>query len=112
MRFVFLRVLSVALVVPALLIELIAPFTPRVLAAPPCSATHVNLTRNGSVQEGGYDTPHGVVANSWNAYLIGGDWPEYNLADNESANGDLAGSSSQYIHGDGITFAAQPTEKS
>lgn len=65
-----------------------------------------NLTRNGSITDGGYDTAHGVVANSWNAFLINGEWPAYDLADNESANGDIGGSSSQYIHGDGTRFDA------
>ena len=64
------------------------------------------MTRNGSVTDGGYDTAHGVVANSWNPFLINGDWPEYNLADNETANGDISGSSSQYIHGDLVHFDA------
>ncbi len=81
-------------------------FAPRAYAQGPCTTRDDNLTRNGSVTDGGYDTAHGVVANSWNAFLVNGDWPAYDLADNESANGDIGGSSSQYIHGDGTRFDA------
>ena len=103
MRFAIPRVLLAALVF-LFAIELFSPFTPRVYAQGPCTTRGDNLTRNGSVTDGGYDTAHGVVANSWNAFLVNGDWPEFDLADNESANGDIGGSSSQYIHGDGIRF--------
>jgi hypothetical protein len=81
-------------------------FTPAVLADGPCTTRADNMTRNGSITDGGYDTAHGVVANSWNAFLLNGEWPAYDLADNESANGDIGGSSSQYIHGDGSRFDA------
>lgn len=106
MRSTFFRVLLCALVIAPTLFSLTIPFAPRVLADGPCTTRGDNLTRNGSITDGGYDTPHGVVANSWNAYLINGDWPAYDLADNESANGDIGGSSSQYIHGDGTRFDA------
>jgi hypothetical protein len=99
---ILLSVLALAL--------LIAPFTTflasPVLADGPCTTRADNMTRNGSITDGGYDTAHGVVANSWNAFLINGEWPAYDLADNESANGDIGGSSSQYIHGDGTRFDA------
>jgi hypothetical protein len=95
-----------AALVLAWTLELILPFAPRAYAQGPCTTRSDNLTRNGSVTDGGYDTAHGVVANSWNAFLINGDWPEFDLADNESANGDIGGSSSQYIHGDGTRFDA------
>ncbi|MBI4673475.1 MAG: hypothetical protein HY741_17620 [Chloroflexi bacterium] len=106
MRSAISRVLVCALVFSTIAIPLTLPFTPRVSAQGPCTTRGDNLTRNGSVTEGGYDTPHGVVANSWNAFLINGGWPEYDLADHESANGDIGGSSSQYIHGDGSRFDA------
>jgi len=105
MRFVFPRILIAALVL-VLGLELFAPFTPRAYAQGPCTTRGDNLTRNGSITDGGYDTAHGVVANSWNAFLINGKWPAFELADNESANGDIGGSSSQYIHGDGTRFDA------
>lgn len=73
---------------------------------PPCTTRQDNLTRNGSVTDGGYTTQYGVVANEWNPFIIAGDPPAYNLADNESANGDISGSSSQYIHGDLVKFDA------
>jgi hypothetical protein len=104
MRLALSRILFAALVL-ALALEFFSPFTPLAYAET-CTTRGDNLTRNGSVTDGGYDTPHGVVINSWNAFSIGGEWPEYDLADNESANGDIGGSSSQYIHGDGITFDA------
>ncbi len=103
MRLNWLGVVFFALVA-ALLAELFSPFAPRAYAQGPCTTRSDNLTRNGSITDGGYDTAHGVVANSWNAFLINGDWPAFDLADNESANGDIGGSSSQYIHGDGIRF--------
>ncbi len=106
MRFAILRVLVCALVIAPTIFSLTIPFAPRALADGPCTARGDNLTRNGSITDGGYDTAHGVVANSWNAFLINGDWPAYDLADNESANGDIGGSSSQYIHGDGTRFDA------
>lgn len=102
MRAKFHRILFAALVL-ALALNLFSPFAPLAYAES-CSMRDDNLTRNGSIQDGGYDTAHGVVANSWNAFLVSGEWPEFDLADNESANGDVGGSSSQYIHGDGITF--------
>lgn len=106
-RFAFLRVLLTALVLLVVIVPFTFSFTPRALAgAPPCTTRSDNLTRNGSVTEGGYDTAHGTVINSWNAFLVSGDWPQYDLADNESANGDVGGSSSQYIHGDGVDFDA------
>lgn len=97
------RVLLYALVC-ALLGNVFLSFTPRAYAQGPCTTRADNLTRNGSVTDGGYDTAHGVVANSWNAFLVNGEWPAFDLADNESANGDIGGSSSQYIHGDGTRF--------
>lgn len=105
MRFVLSRVLFAALAA-ALALQVILPLTRTAHADEPCTTRGDNLTRNGSVTDGGYDTAHGVVINSWNAFLMGGEWPEYDLADNESANGDIGGSSSQYIHGDGIVFDA------
>lgn len=105
MRFVLSRVLFAALVL-ALGLQFIVS-VPRIARADePCTTRGDNLTRNGSVTDGGYDTAHGVVINAWNAFLMGGEWPQYDLADNESANGDVGGSSSQYIHGDGIEFDA------
>jgi|GEM_PF-746771 hypothetical protein len=106
MRFAISRVLVGALVLSTIAFSFAVPFAPRAFADGPCTTRSDNLTRNGSITDGGYDTPHGVVANSWNAFLINGDWPEYALADNESANGDIGGSSSQYIHGDGTRFDA------
>lgn len=106
MRPFSVRALVAALSLLLVLISLVSPFAPRALAQGPCTTRSDNLTRNGSVTDGGYDTAHGVVANSWNAFLINGEWPQYELADNESANGDIGGSSSQYIHGDGIRFDA------
>lgn len=106
MRTLLGRVLFCALVLSTILIPFSAPLTPRALAQGPCTTRGDNLTRNGSVTDGGYDTPHGTVINSWNAYLINGEWPAFDLADNESANGDVGGSSSQYIHGDGTRFDA------
>jgi hypothetical protein len=105
MRLVLPRILVVALML-ALVTPSLAPPTQTALADVPCTRRSDNLTRNGSITDGGYDTPHGTVANSWNPFLLNGDWPDYNLADNESANGDIGGSSSQYIHGDGIRFDA------
>ncbi len=105
MRFAILRILLVALVCLSAFGGAFA-FVPRAYAQGPCTTRGDNLTRNGSITDGGYDTPHGVVANSWNAFLINGDWPAFDLADNESANGDIGGSSSQYIHGDGTRFDA------
>jgi hypothetical protein len=105
MRHVIARVLSAALVL-GIVGMLSVPLTPRAFAQGPCTTRGDNLTRNGSITEGGYDTAQGVVANSWNAFLVNGDWPAYDLADNESANGDIGGSSSQYIHGDGTRFDA------
>jgi hypothetical protein len=106
MRSIFSRVFLCALVLSTIVIPLTTPLTPRAYAQGPCTTRGDNLTRNGSITDGGYDTAHGVVANSWNAFLINGDWPAYDLADNESANGDIGGSSSQYIHGDGTRFDA------
>jgi len=96
----------VGLFLTALLFPSFSIFTPPTFAQGPCTTRDDNLTRNGSVTDGGYDTAQGVVANSWNSFLINGEWPAYDLADNESANGDVGGSSSQYIHGDGIRFDA------
>lgn len=106
MRNAFFRVLVAALVLAVAGIPVLTPLTPYAFAQGPCTTRADNLTRNGSITEGGYDTAHGVVANSWNAFLVNGDWPAYDLADNESANGDVGGSSSQYIHGDGTRFDA------
>ncbi len=106
MRDVLGRGISLAVVLALILGQYTAPLSPRVAAQGPCTTRDDNLTRNGSITEGGYDTAHGVVANSWNAFLINGEWPAYDLADNESANGDVGGSSSQYIHGDGTRFDA------
>ncbi len=106
MRFVVFRALLGALVFSLGVVPFATTFAPRAVAQGPCTTRGDNLTRNGSITDGGYDTPHGVVANSWNAFLINGDWPAYDLADNESANGDVGGSSSQYIHGDGTRFDA------
>lgn len=96
----------VGILLTVLLVPSFSILTPPSFAQGPCTTRDDNLTRNGSVTDGGYDTPQGVVANSWNAFLINGEWPAYELADNESANGDVGGSSSQYIHGDGIRFDA------
>lgn len=108
MRNGMLRVLCAALLlllgISFLGIPFLTHFTPRAYAQGPCTTRSDNLTRNGSVTDGGYDTAHGVVANSWNAFLINGEWPAFDLADNESANGDIGGSSSQYVHGDGTRF--------
>lgn len=106
MRSAISRVFLCAVVFSTIAVSLSTLFTPRVSADGPCTTRGDNLTRNGSITDGGYDTPHGVVANSWNAFLLNGDWPAYDLADNESANGDIGGSSSQYIHGDGTRFDA------
>src|SRR5581483_417038 len=106
MRFIVLRIFCIALLSGVLLLALTPFFTPSVRAEGPCTTRSDNMTRNGSVTDGGYETVHGVIANSWNPFLINGDWPEYDLADNESANGDIGGSSSQYIHGDGVHFDA------
>src|SRR2546430_17091473 len=93
-RFAVPRVLLAALMLLAILLPFTFPFARRALAgAPPCTTRSDNLTRNGSVTEGGYDTAHGTVINSWNAFLMRGEWPQYDLADNESANGDVGGSS-------------------
>lgn len=105
MRLALVRIFFLALVL-ALGLQLLPPVAQRALADEPCTTRGDNLTRNGSVTDGGYDTAHGTVINAWNAFLMGGDWPQYDLADNESANGDIGGSSSQYIHGDGIDFDA------
>lgn len=102
-RLAHFRIVFAALVF-ALVFQLLLPLTPRVYAQGPCTTRGDNLTRNGSITDGGYDTAHGVVANSWNAFLINGDWPAFDLADNENANGDIGGSSSQYIYGDGTRF--------
>jgi hypothetical protein len=100
-RLVILRAF-LALVLFSVGSGIVAPKT--AFAQGPCTTRDDNLTRNGSVTDGGYDTAHGVVANSWNAFLVNGEWPAFDLADNESANGDIGGSSSQYIHGDGTRF--------
>lgn len=105
MRTCFTRALLAALVL-AVLVGLSAPLAPTASAQGPCTTRGDNLTRNGSVTDGGYDTAHGVVANSWNAFLIDGEWPQYDLSDGESANGDIGGSSSQYIFGQGVHFDA------
>jgi hypothetical protein len=81
-------------------------FAPASAGEPPCTTRPDNMTRNGSITDGGYPTQYGVVANEWNPFILGGSPPAYALADNESANGDIPGSSSQYIHGDGIEFDA------
>lgn len=104
MGFARTRLFGGLLVLCLLAAQLGPLWTPRALAQGPCTTRSDNMTRNGSVTDGGYDTPHGVVANDWNPFLINGDWPEFDLADNESANGDIGGSSSQYIHGDGTRF--------
>jgi hypothetical protein len=100
------RILAIALVFSLLVVPYATLFPRPALADGPCTTRGDNMTRNGSITDGGYDTAHGVVANSWNAFLLNGEWPAYDLADNESANGDIGGSSSQYIHGDGTRFDA------
>jgi hypothetical protein len=80
--------------------------SPAQAGDPPCTLRSDNMTRNGSVTNGGYSTQYGTVANEWNPFIYGGSPPAYNLADNESANGDVPGSSSQYIHGDGVQWDA------
>jgi hypothetical protein len=79
---------------------------PAFAGEPPCTTRQDNMTRNGSITDGGYPTQYGIVANEWNPFILEGSPPAYALADNESANGDVPGSSSQYIHGDGIEFDA------
>ncbi len=73
---------------------------------PPCTTFPENLSRNGSITEGGYETPHGIVANWWTPFRIGGEWPAFLLHDAESANGDVPGSSSQFVHANDIVFDA------
>lgn len=83
-----------------------APFvTPRVYAAPPCTTRGDNLTRNGSMSDDGYATPHGIVANGWNPFLLSGEYPTFELAHSENANGDVPGAS-QYMFGDEVLFDA------
>lgn len=97
---VTLLVLLTSLVIPL-------PFyiTSAYAADPPCTTRPDNLTRNGSVA-GGYDTEHGVVAESWNVFVFNGQAPAYDLVDNENGFDPEAGVYSQYIHGDGIEFDA------
>ncbi len=79
---------------------------PAAAGDPPCTTRPDNMTRNGSITDGGYNTQYGTVANEWNAFIFQGTPPAFDLADNESANGDISGSSSQYIHADGFQFDA------
>ncbi len=86
-------------------VALVLPSAPPALAGdPPCTTRGDNMTRNGSITDGGYATQYGTVANEWNPFVFAEEPPIYNLADNESANGDISGSSSQYIHADGTPF--------
>lgn len=73
---------------------------------PPCTTLSENLTRNGSITEGGYETPYGIVANWWTPFRVSGEWPAFLLHDAESANGDVPGSSSQFVHANDIVFDA------
>ncbi len=105
MRFEIPRVLLAALVF-LFAIELFPPFTPRTFAADgPCTSRDDNLTRNGSFG-GGYDTQFGVVGESWNAFIFGGDPPHYDLTDNENAVGDFVAPYSQFIVGEGHEYDA------
>ena len=79
MRSAIPRVLFAALVL-ALGLQLFSPVARTAHADEPCTTRGDNLTRNGSVTDGGYDTAHGVVINSWNAFLMGGEWPGYDPA--------------------------------
>ncbi len=103
-----IRTLIAVLVISLLAAPCVTYFTARPVSAgdPPCTMRAENLTRNGSVTDGGYGTQYGTVANEWNPFIFGGSPPAFTLADNESANGDVPGSSSQYIHGDGVQFDA------
>jgi hypothetical protein len=83
-----------------------APVKPAYAGDPPCTTLPENLSRNGSITEGGYETPHGIVANGWTPFRIGGEWPAFLLHDAESANGDVPGSSAQFVHANDIMFDA------
>lgn len=93
--------LGVALVI-GFVSEWLTPTTTRA-AQGPCTTRPDNMTRNGSITDDGYGTPHGVVAHSWNSFLISGDYPIYELAYSENANGDIPGAS-QYIYADEYLF--------
>jgi hypothetical protein len=79
---------------------------PRVALAadPPCTTLPENLTRNGSLTDGGYEFPHGIMANWWTPFHISGEWPYFLLHDAENANGDIHHSSSLFINANDIVF--------
>lgn len=61
---------------------------PKFLSKGACTRDPRNLAVNPSFSGGARNTPNGVVANNWDTFVLSGAPPQFNVVDNEGANGD------------------------